>query len=212
MEHLRWRLVAAAIALLGAAALILTTPVRLGLDLQGGTQIVLEARDTTDQPVDGDTVARTLEVLRRRVDQLGVSEPLLQRSGARRIIVELPGLSDPEQAVAVIGQTAQLGFHPVLGLETETPTAPSTAPSEVIDGNELVLLDEEGQALRLGQASVSGDAVGTARAVFQSGWHVEVDFRGEGQREWVALTGTAACAALGSPNRRNVGDRPDGLG
>ena len=58
---------------------------------------------------------RTLEVLRRRVDQLGVSEPSLQRSGDRRIIVELPGVADPEEAVAVIGKTAQLTFHPVLG-------------------------------------------------------------------------------------------------
>ena len=62
---------------------------------------------------------RTLEVLRRRVDQLGVAEPTLQRSGDRRIIVELPGVKDPDQAVAVIGQTAQLAFHPVLGVAAD---------------------------------------------------------------------------------------------
>jgi SecD/SecF fusion protein len=57
---------------LGAAGwLAIARPARLGLDLRGGTQIVLEAKDSPDRQVDGDTVARTLEVLRRRVDQLG---------------------------------------------------------------------------------------------------------------------------------------------
>jgi len=92
-----------------------TRPARLGLDLRGGTQIVLEAADSPDRQVDGDTLARTLEVLRRRVDQLGVAEPTLQRSGDRRVIVELPGVYDPKEAVEVIGRTAQLAFHPVLG-------------------------------------------------------------------------------------------------
>jgi SecD/SecF fusion protein len=96
--------------------MVVTRPARLGLDLRGGTQIVLEAKDSPDRRVDGDTVARTVEVLRRRVDQLGVAEPTLQRSGERRVLVELPGVYDPAEAVEVIGRTAQLTFHPVLGL------------------------------------------------------------------------------------------------
>jgi SecD/SecF fusion protein len=68
-RHLGWRLLAV-IALLGAAAaLVLTRPARLGLDLRGGTQIVPEASDTARQKVDRDTVNRTLEVLRRRGQQ-----------------------------------------------------------------------------------------------------------------------------------------------
>ena len=111
----RWRALLAVAVLGGAVALVVARPVRLGLDLQGGTQIVLEAQDTPRQQVDGDTASRTLEVLRRRVDALGVAEPTLQRSGDRRIIVELPGVADLEQALDVIGRTAQLAFHPVLG-------------------------------------------------------------------------------------------------
>jgi SecD/SecF fusion protein len=95
-------------ALAAGVVLAVSRPVRLGLDLRGGTQIVLEAQDTPSQQVDDDTASRTLEVLRRRVDALGVSEPTLQRSGERRIIVELPGVADPEEALAVIGRTAQL--------------------------------------------------------------------------------------------------------
>jgi SecD/SecF fusion protein len=136
-RHLGWRLVAV-LAVLGAAGwMVVTRPARLGLDLRGGTQIVLEAGDSPERRVDGDTVARTLEVLRRRVDQLGVAEPTLQRSGERRVIVELPGVYDPEEAVEVIGRTAQLTFHPVLGLAEPAGEAPA-------DGDALVLADEEG--------------------------------------------------------------------
>ena len=197
MEHLRWRVFVVVAVLVATAAVIATKPPRLGLDLRGGTQIVLEAQDTGRQRVDDDTVARTLEVLRRRVDQLGVSEPSLQRSGGRRIIVELPGVADPERAVAVIGQTAQLAFHPVLGVEGGSGAPPATSTPAEAQADTLVLTGEDGERLRLGPAALSGDAVGTARAVFQGAWEVEVDFRGKGQKEWQALTGRAACAPPG---------------
>ena len=201
----RWRLLVVVAALAGSVAVVVTRPVRLGLDLEGGTQIVLEAQDTERQKVDGDTASRTLEVLRRRVDALGVSEPSLQRSGDRRIIVELPGVADPEEAVAVIGRTAQLAFHPVLGVESAPPAGtgepPAASPPEP-----LVLPDGEGSGLRLGPVRVTGESVGTSKATLSdslgSAWQVEVDFRGDGPREWAALTGEAACAAEGDPRRR----------
>ena len=199
----RWRVLFVVAVLGGAVALVLTRPVVLGLDLRGGTQIVLEAQDTPEQEVDGDTASRTLEVLRRRVDALGVSEPTLQRSGDRRIIVELPGVADPEQALSVIGRTAQLAFHPVLGL-----AAASTSTTVVPGGDppELVLSDADGSRLRLGPPQVTGAGVGTARATlggsFGGLWEVQVEFRGEGSRQWAELTGEAACAAPGDPTRR----------
>ncbi|PWK82186.1 protein translocase subunit secF /protein translocase subunit secD [Lentzea atacamensis] len=88
--------------LVASAFLLLTTDPRLGLDLRGGTQIVLEAKG------DSDAADRSLEVLRRRVDALGVAEPVIARSGENRIVVELPGVQDPEEAVKVLGRTAQL--------------------------------------------------------------------------------------------------------
>ncbi|CAA9270802.1 MAG: Protein translocase subunit SecD / Protein translocase subunit SecF [uncultured Acidimicrobiales bacterium] len=127
-------------------------------------------------------------MLRRRVDQLGVSEPSLQRSGDRRIIVELPGLADPEEAVAVIGKTAELTFHPVV------------APG----GAERTLPDETGVGVGLGPAAVTGNDVGTASATiggsFSVAWQVQVEFRND--RAWTELTGAAACAAPGDPARR----------
>jgi SecD/SecF fusion protein len=198
-RHLGWRLVAVLLVLGAAGWLAVTRPARLGLDLRGGTQIVLEAGAGSDRNVDGDTLARTLEVLRRRVDQLGVAEPTLQRSGERRVIVELPGVYDPKQAVEVIGRTAQLAFQPVLGL-----AGPDAERSAAGDG--LVLPDEGGGRLRLGPAAVGGEAVGDARAELdpqlQARWQVAIRFQGDGGRRWAELTGTAACQPPGDPRRR----------
>jgi SecD/SecF fusion protein len=198
-RHLGWRLVAVLLVLGAAGWLAVTRPVRLGLDLRGGTQIVLEAGAGSDRNVDGDTLTRTLEVLRRRVDQLGVAEPTLQRSGQRRVIVELPGVYDPKQAVEVIGRTAQLAFQPVLGL-----AGPDAERSAAGDG--LVLPDEGGGRLRLGPAAVGGEAVGDARAELdpqlQARWQVAIRFQGDGGRRWAELTGTAACQPPGDPRRR----------
>ena len=204
-RHLGWRLVAVLLLVGAAGWMVVTRPARLGLDLRGGTQIVLEATDSPDRRVDGDTLARTLEVLRRRVDQLGVTEPTLQRSGERRVIVELPGVYDPEEAVEVIGKTAQLTLHPVLGLAEPATEEPATTQSPA-DGDELVLADEDGSRLRLGPAALTGEAVGDARAEldaqFQTRWQVAIEFQGDGGRRWAELTGEAACQQAGDPRRR----------
>ena len=111
--------------------LVATRPPKLGLDLRGGTQIVLETRDGELAKANADTTDEALEVLRRRVDELGVTEPTLARSGERRIIVELPGVTDPDEAVEVIGRTAQLTFHPVLGRATRQPyPTPNRRPAQ----------------------------------------------------------------------------------
>ena len=130
---LRWRALVVVAVIGGAVALVATRPVKLGLDLEGGTQIVLEAQDTDRIRVDGDVASRTLEVLRRRVDALGVTEPTLQRSGDRRIIVELPGVADPDEAVRVIGRTAQLAFHPVEAIGAG-PSTTVTTPADDAGG------------------------------------------------------------------------------
>ncbi|HPU14430.1 MAG TPA: hypothetical protein PLQ19_11655, partial [Aeromicrobium sp.] len=78
----------------------------LGLDLRGGTQITLEAQSTDRVKADAAATDRAVEVLRGRVDALGVSEPTLARTGENRIIVELPDVQDPAKAAEVVGQTA----------------------------------------------------------------------------------------------------------
>lgn len=194
----RWRLFLSVVAIAAAGYVIMQTPVRLGLDLRGGTQIVLEAQDTADVEVDADVTARTMEVLRRRVDALGVAEPTLQVSGERRIIVELPGLEDPDQAVEAIGRTAQLTFHPVLA------SFPEGSVPEDADG--LVLGGESGEELMLGPVAVSGEQVESAGPFFDSQgsgqWVVSLQFFSEGERAWRDLTAESACAAPGDASRR----------
>ncbi|MFP5353281.1 MAG: protein translocase subunit SecD [Actinomycetota bacterium] len=199
-KNLIWRALAVLLLLGGAIAVVMTKPARLGLDLRGGTQIVLEAQATPEQELNDDTLARTVEVLRRRVDQLGVSEPNLQRSGDDRVIIELPGVADPDEALEVIGRTAQLTFHPVEGVE---PRPPRQNDKDDEDG--LVLPAEGGEFLRLGPAALTGDGVGDAEAVTNTvggSWEVSVTFRAEGADQWTEVTGQAACAPAGDPKRR----------
>ena len=90
-------------------------PVRQGLDLQGGLQVVLQARPVAGQTLDSDTLEGTRQTLERRVNGLGVSEPLIQTRGSDQIIVELPGVDDPQEAVGILQQTALLEIIDPLG-------------------------------------------------------------------------------------------------
>jgi len=83
---------------------------RRGLDLQGGLQVLLEADLPAGEAVDADAMAATRAIIEQRVNGLGVSEPLIQLSGSRRIIVELPGIEDPERAIETFGETGLLEF------------------------------------------------------------------------------------------------------
>ena len=90
--------------------------VKQGLDLQGGTHVVLEAVDTPEAKVDEDAVRRVVKVIEKRINELGLTEPIIQRQGERRIIVELPGVKDPEKAVEMLGKTALLEFRDEAGV------------------------------------------------------------------------------------------------
>lgn len=122
----RWRLILVAVVVI--AALLTVFPirgrVRLGLDLKGGAHILLQAVGTPDQPVTNDSVERLLAVLRNRVDQYGVTEPVIQREGDDRIIVDLPGVADPEAALELIGKTAMLEFRQVVEAGSALPPGP----------------------------------------------------------------------------------------
>jgi protein-export membrane protein SecD len=85
---------------------------KLGLDLQGGMYMVLEIDDSQlAADAKTDALDRVLKIIRNRVDQFGVAEPVIQKQGDRRIIVQLPGLQDPSRAKSLLGQTALLEFR-----------------------------------------------------------------------------------------------------
>jgi preprotein translocase subunit SecD len=120
------------ITLLALAALVGTivagnTP-QLGLDLQGGVSVVLQPPSGTPKG----TVDTAIEIIRNRVDALGVAEPQISRTG-NAIVVELPGVKNQQRAIELIGTTAELRFRPVLAQiapeGAPAPTTTTTAPT-----------------------------------------------------------------------------------
>ena len=89
----------------------LASSIRQGLDLQGGTHVVLEAVDTEQAQVNDDAMNRVVAIMEKRVNSLGLTEPIIQREGERRVIIELPGIKDPDAAIRTIGKTAMLEFR-----------------------------------------------------------------------------------------------------
>src|SRR3990170_1654739 len=97
-------------------------PLKMGLDLQGGTHLVLETDMSQIIEADrADALNSVKEIIARRVDLYGVAEPVIQTAkvgDSNRLIVELPGIKDVDQAVELIGQTAQLDFRADVGSES----------------------------------------------------------------------------------------------
>ncbi len=85
--------------------------IRLGLDLQGGLEIVLQAKPPKGRKVTQEDLTKSVTIIRERVDALGVAEPEIRTQGQDQIAIELPGIKNPDEAVKVVGSTAQLFFY-----------------------------------------------------------------------------------------------------
>jgi len=116
-----------ALALVGVAALgVPGSPVHkkvtLGLDLQGGLEVVLKAVPPKNKTCDAACMERSISIMRSRIDKLGVAEPEIRKQGKNQIVIQLAGVHDPGKAAQIIGKTAQLQFY---DLEADV-TGPST--------------------------------------------------------------------------------------
>jgi preprotein translocase subunit SecD len=198
---------------------------RLGLDLQGGISVVLAPKAGTRT----DTLDQAVNIIRDRVDALGVAEPDISRQGTN-ILVQLPGIKEQGRALTLIGTTAQLRFRPVLEQilpsDPRFPTAGpkscanrNTFPSDV-PGKEIVLCakqtDEQGKELsksewpklRLGPVGLEGTDVTKAQAVLPQSqvgggaWEVDLNLTGDGAKKFAAITGNLACNPIGDPKRQ----------
>ena len=105
-------------------------PIRQGLDLQGGIQVLLEADVPAGTVVDSGSMNAAIGIVESRVNALGVSEPLVQQASGNRIVVQLPGIKDPDQAVRTIGQTGLLEFVDA----GATPLSPGTVVTTTLGG------------------------------------------------------------------------------
>ena len=105
--------------------------IKQGLDLQGGTHVVLEAEDTPEAQVNEDAMQRVVKIIERRINELGLTEPIIQRQGERRVIVELPGVKDPEKAIELLGKTALMEFQAESGTTVLTGKDLKDAKAEI---------------------------------------------------------------------------------
>ncbi|MFQ5866984.1 MAG: protein translocase subunit SecD [bacterium] len=175
---------------------ILGKMLKLGLDLRGGMHLVLEV--DLDRLPEGtsasDAMERALEIIRNRVDQFGVAEPLIARQGDSWIVVELPGVKDPERAIDLIGKTALLEFKLVNDrvkitdiLDSEGKVDPTKIPTgyEVLPGKgEAIFLVKE-------EPEITGAALTNAKVKIGGQYnmpYVAVDFNKEGARKFARIT------------------------
>lgn len=105
-----WCVIGAIIAVFCATIGWLAGSIRQGLDLQGGTHIVMQAEDTEQNKVTQEAMVQVINIMQKRINEMGLTEPIIQQEGATRIIIELPGEKDPKKAIETVGKTAVLEF------------------------------------------------------------------------------------------------------
>lgn len=200
---------------LAAAIYFGLTPL-LGLDLQGGTAVVLTAPEGTDPEL----LEVATQIMNRRIEEIGaVQEPDIQISGENTVIVQLPGVEDEQRAIEAVGQTGVLTFRPVLDAVvgetgplagTDTPNIDNESGLTVVDDPETetwLLLEEvvPVEVLNLGPAELQGDHVADAVPVFDPNsavWAVSLDLTSEGAQLFADLTAEAASNPIGDPRRQ----------
>ena len=149
-----------------SVVIIKVKPIPLGLDLVGGSRIVLEAQTTKNIPtIDNDTMDGLKAAIENRVNALGVSETMVQRMGERRLLVEIPNVADPKYAREIIGETAELDFK-----------------KPILDKNKAIIGWESsglsGEDLK--RAEVATDNVGN--------WIISLQFNLQGAEKFAKLT------------------------
>ncbi|MEH2108822.1 protein translocase subunit SecD [Nostoc sp.] len=112
MQRQRSLLILILVLIIAAITVIATIPIPLGLDLRGGSQLTIQVKPSADIPKITDRELEGVKkVVEGRINGLGVSEPVIQTVSSDKILVQLPGVNDPEQAERVLGGTAQLEFR-----------------------------------------------------------------------------------------------------
>ncbi|MEO0765593.1 MAG: protein translocase subunit SecD [Pseudomonadota bacterium] len=139
---------------------------------EGENVIVVTLSDAEKLASDERTVQQSLEIVRRRIDEVGTREPTIQRQGAQRILIQVPGIGSAAELKAIIGTTAQLTFNPVV-----TRTADPDQSAGI--GNKLVpSLDEPGQFYVIESAPVvTGEDLVDAQPAFDQNGNPAVNFR-----------------------------------
>jgi SecD/SecF fusion protein len=165
--------------------------INLGLDLKGGMHLLLKI-DTSHLTglAKEDAADRAVEVIRNRIDEFGVREPSIQKQGIDEVVVQLPGVTERERAIDIIGKTAMLEFKLV---SNESEKLKQAIAGTVPDGYELKYTQEDNEPILLEkQAVLTGDALTNASVQFsQSEFNapvVSLRFNAEGAKKFAEIT------------------------
>ena len=166
--------------------------INLGLDLKGGMHLILKVENEglKDETAKNDAVLRSIEVLRNRIDGLGVGETLIQRQGDSQILVQLPGVTDRERAIDIVGRVAHLEFRLV---SSDPDKLKDAVAGNVPEGYELKTVKKEGGGpLLVGKEVVlGGETVKDARVDFDSTGmqpQISLSFNDQGSKTFGDLT------------------------
>jgi preprotein translocase subunit SecD len=154
----------AAVREIAAPVVSLTGIAQSTLDVSGNNDILTVTLSAAEQQATLDrTMQQSVEIVRRRVDEVGTREPTIQRQGERRVLIQVPGIGSAEELKALIGTTARLTFHPVVGRTTDG--------AEVAGSRQVIYpsLDEEGVFYILEQTPVvTGDDLVDSQPAFDA--------------------------------------------
>ncbi len=166
--------------------------INLGLDLKGGMHLILKVDNsklTTDKAKE-DAVLRAMEILRNRIDSMGVGETVVQREGENQILVQLPGVTDRDKAVEMVKRVAHLEFR----LVKDDPAGLKEAiAGKVPEGYEVKYVkgDEGGAILVENKATMQGDSISDAKVDFDSRSFfpkISLTFNAQGAKQFADLT------------------------
>ncbi|MDD5022146.1 MAG: protein translocase subunit SecD [Endomicrobiaceae bacterium] len=190
---------------------ILGKVLKLGLDLRGGTHLLLEvdASKLDEKTSMKDAVDRAVEVIRNRIDQFGVTEPLIAKQGDKWIVIQLPGIKDPSRAKELIGKTALLEFclvnndNALADITTKmrdrnlTPAEAMADPeiSKMIpEDNFIAESKDDNRYYILKKASLTGAYLVNAKVELATGGfgypHVSLEFNKDGSKLFADVTGS----------------------
>jgi len=176
---------------------IISKVLNLGLDLKGGMHLILEVE--LDKILEGETrqdvMSRALEVIRNRVDQFGVAEPLITRQGERWIVVQLPGVKDAARAIDIIGKTALLEFKLVddkLKLSDFVDAQGQIDETKIPEDVQILYgKDNESRFVLKKTAEITGAALSNAVVKIGGEYnmpYVAIDFNAEGGKSFARIT------------------------
>ncbi len=198
MTRADWLRLGSMLVIVIAGIVLITVPfrpvkdiVKLGLDLQGGVRLVLEGEGVAAMAADAqtETISRMIEILNNRVDQYGLANAEIRRYGPDRILVNIPGATDPEEARRLIGQTAVLEFRRVIevGVSPTDDISPSSSSQELLYNKEGVPIVVDREVLLTG-AALSNATVRTSSDVREVGkLQVGLTFSQEGAEQFASV-------------------------